>query len=400
LRVAYLTNQYPKISHTFIRREIHALERLGVEVERFALRGWDAELVDEHDISELRSTRYLLKGGIIPLIGALARELVSQPSRFFKALGAAVTMSRKSIRPLPFHIAYLAHACRLKGWLSKRNVSHLHAHFGTNPAEVARLLHILGGPTYSFTIHGADEADHAPYLHLDKKVKDAKFVAAISFYTRSQLLRNIDVSDWGKVKVIRCGLLEETFAEEGIRRSNTPQFLSIGRFCVEKGQRTLLESFAKVVKDYDHCRLILAGDGELRPLIERTIEELNLQNNVTLTGWVSGSHVRELISKSQIIVQPSLQEGLPVVIMEAMAQGRPVLSTYVAGIPELVVDGETGWLVPAGDVDGLAKAFQRCLETPHEELSRMGHAAFESVKRQHDINGEAEKLAGYFSAAH
>lgn len=400
MRVAYLTNQYPKVSHTFIRREILAMERLGLMVQRIALRGWDGEVVDGLDRAERERTTYLLRHGLLPLLAASMRACVSAPRRFFRALGAALEMSVRAMRPLPYHLVYLGHACRLLELFHEKPVEHLHAHFGTNSAEVAMLLNILGGPTYSFTVHGADEADNGKYLHFDRKVQHAKFVTAISSYTRSQLMRHVAPADWHKIHVVHCGLDAESFAIPGVASDlpNAPRFLCIGRLSAEKGHLILLDAFHQVATRHPEASLILAGDGPLRSVLEDRIRELGLEDQVTITGWICGKTVREEIVASHVLVQPSLQEGLPVVIMEAMALCRPVISTYVAGIPELVVPGEVGWLVPAGNVETLAAAMEESAACPKEKLHRMGAAAYERAVKRHSIDVEAKKLASLFAS--
>lgn len=399
LHVAYLVNQYPMVSHTFIRREILAAERLGLKVERIALRGWDAELVDGLDIAERGRTRYLLKDGVLPLISASVRTFIQQPRSFFRALGAAVRMSRKSTRPLPYHLVYLAHACRLKEQLGEAPVAHLHAHFGTNSAEVAMLARLLGGPEYSFTVHGADEADDGKYLHLDRKAEHARFVVAVSSYTRSQLLRHVPPEAWHKVKVVHCGLDRHSFAEADAAADfpSTPRFLCIARLSAEKGHLILLEAFSRIAARYPESRLVLAGDGPMRALLEQRIRDLGLDAQARITGWISSEKVREEILGCHVVVQPSFQEGLPVVLMEATALRRPVISTYVAGIPELVTPGEVGWLVPAGSVDELAEAMEKSILIPRDELRRMGAAAHKRASERHSIDREVRKLAALFA---
>lgn len=399
LSVAYLINQYPKLSHTFIRREILAMERLGLSVQRLALRGWNAEVVDANDKMELARTRYVLKDGLLPLLAACARTCVGTPRLFLSALGAALGMSVRAMRPLPYHLIYLAHACRLLEFLNETPVAHLHAHFGTNSAEVAMLLHLLGGPTYSFTVHGADEADNGKYLHLDSKVQNAKFVAAISSYTRSQLMRHVEPADWDKIHVVHCGLDNASFARGGVVAEfpAAARFLCVGRLSAEKGHLILLDAFERIASRYPDARLVLAGDGPLRATLDQRIRELGLEQQVSITGWIDGETVCNEILASHALVQPSLQEGLPVVLMEAMALCRPVISTYVAGIPELVVPGEVGWLVPAGNVEALAAAMEESTRAPKEELQRMGAAAYERVVARHTLDDEAAKLAALFA---
>src|SRR5262245_4184884 len=166
MRVAYLVNQYPKVSHTFIRREILALERLGREVKRFAVRGWDAEVVDPEDRAEQGRTHYLLQRGLLSLAGAVFVQALARPRRFFAALALALRMARRADRPWPYHLVYLAEACALRQALGDDGADQLHAHFGTNTAEVAMLAHALGGPPFSFTVHGPEEFDKPMFLGL------------------------------------------------------------------------------------------------------------------------------------------------------------------------------------------------------------------------------------------
>ena len=395
LRVAYLVNQYPKVSHTFIRREILALERQGVTVRRFAIRGWDAEVVDPLDHAEKAQTRYVLKGGLAPLAAAVIKNAVRRPGAAWTALKAAVSMSRKSIRSWPYHLIWFAHACQLRLWLEDEDVSHLHAHFGTNSADVAYLLHLLGGPSYSFTVHGADESDNARVLSFPRKTAAARFVVTVSNYTRAQLMRVINPVDWPKLKVVHCGLDEGFFAKTPAALPAEPALLCIGRLCAEKGHLTLLEAFAKL--DRPAVKLVFAGEGEFRGLIEARIRDLRLEGRVRITGWIGSDEVRSLITLATIVVQPSLMEGLPVVLMEAMAQGRAVISTYIAGIPELVQVGRTGWLVAAGEIDSLAAAMESALSTPDARLEEMGRAGMADARERHHIDTEAAKLAVLFA---
>lgn len=396
-RTAYLVNQYPAVSHTFIRREIFALERLGVTVDRISLTGWDLPLVDPDDIAERAKTRYVQKGGVISLLGEALKTAIRQPGPFFKALGAALSMSRNAMRPLPYHLIYLAQACRVRNWVAETGATHLHAHFGTNPAEIACLVRILGGPDYSFTNHGSNELDGAPRLHFPRKIGLAKFAIAVSHYCRSQLLRVIPYTDWSKLKVIHCGLDADYFTEAPLPMPADPRFLCVGRLSPVKGHLLLIDAFAEVHAAHPNARLTLAGDGEeMRPAIEARIAELGLGEVVEITGWVDAERVKTELARCTALVQPSLIEGLPVVIMEAMARKRPVVSTFIAGIPELVQPGKTGWIIPAGDVAALAETLKEVVSTDPETLSKMGEAGQARARDRHLIDTEAAKLAALF----
>ena len=398
LRVAYFINQYPKVSHSFIRREILALERAGVVVDRFALRGWDADVIDPADLAELERTTFILARGMWPLLGAVLRTSLQRPRNFISAFVAALSMGRQALRPFPYHLVYLAEACALLEAMRGRDIQHLHAHFGTNSAEVAMLARLLGGPPYSFTVHGPDEIEQMHLMHLDKKAAHAKYVIAISSYCRDQLCRVVAPSDQDKIKIVHCGL-EPGFYEGAIPGpSSAARFVCVGRFGDEKGHMVLLEAMRRICARTKGCVLVLAGDGPLRGQIETRIRELGLQDNVRITGWISSSQVREEIIAARALVSSSFREGLPVVIMEAMALERPVIATAIAAVPELVVAGEHGWLVPAGDAALLADAMEDCMQAPAEMVARMGKAARHRVVGRHDINREAAKLTAYFGA--
>ncbi len=398
MRIAYLINQYPKVSHTFVRREISALERRGVDVTRIALRGWDAALVDKQDQSERERTRYVLRDGAPALIWASLRMLVTRPAGFIRAIALACRMSRGSERPLPVHLVYFAEACRVAVWLQTAGIEHLHAHFGTNSAEVAMLAHALGGPPWSFTVHGPEEFDKAPLIGLAEKIRRCAFVVAISSYGRSQLCRLVTHEYWPKVQVVPCGLDPEFFQAPATPVPATRRFVCVGRLSEQKGQLLLVEAARRLAAGGTEFQLVLVGDGEMRADVEALVARHNLQNRVSITGWVSNDQVRNEILSSRAMVLPSFAEGLPVVIMETMALSRPVISTYVAGIPELVHDGEHGWLVPAGDVDALTVAMKACLESSASELMRLGTAAQKRVQERHDADKAAAQLGALFQA--
>jgi colanic acid/amylovoran biosynthesis glycosyltransferase len=399
MRIAYLVNQYPKVSHSFIRREILALERLGFEVIRIAHRGYAGEVVDEVDHLERKRTRYVLREGPLGLILAIVRVLLSHPAAFVRALRLACRMSYRAERPLFVHLIYLAEACCIELWLRDADVRHVHAHFGTNSAEVALLVHALGGPTWSFTVHGPEEFDKPQSIGLGEKIQHCSFVVAISSYTRSQLYRWARQQDWPKVQVIHCGLEEEYFADEPVSVPAARRLVCVGRLCEQKGQLLLVEAARRLVAQGVEFQLVLAGDGEMRGAIEACITRHDLQDIMHITGWISSEQVRKEILSSRALVLPSFAEGLPVVVMEAMALKRPVISTFVGGIPELVLPGDHGWLVPAGDVEGLTNAMQVCLDTPVDILNGMGEAAYKRVRARHSIDTQVQDLAQLFNSA-
>jgi colanic acid/amylovoran biosynthesis glycosyltransferase len=398
LRVAYLINLYPKVSHSFIRREIMALERAGAVVQRIAVQGWeDADLTDPDDLSERALTQYVLRDGARSLLWPTLRALFNSPVHFFSALRLALQMSRRADRPLPYHLIYLAEACQILPWLRAAGSTHLHAHFGTNPAEVAMLVNALGGPSYSFTVHGPEEFDKPQFIGLGEKIRRSAFVAAISSYGRSQLFRWVEHGHWHKVEVVHCGLERSFHNVASADPPNIPRLVCVGRLCEQKGQLLLIEAAHRVLQSGVKLELVLAGDGEMRAEVERLVAAYEMQQQVRITGWISSAQVRDEILGARAMVLPSFAEGLPVVIMEAMALRRPVITTFVAGIPELVRHGESGWLFPAGDVDELVLAIKSCLDASPEALSRMASVAHARVLERHDVDTEAAKLASLFA---
>jgi glycosyltransferase involved in cell wall biosynthesis len=399
MHIAYLVNWYPMVSHAFIRREILALEQRGIEVMRLAIRGWDAVLVDEQDRLERQRTRYVLREGKLAMLLALLRMLLKRPVRVMQALRLAWRLGWRAERPLLVHLLYVVEACCIEPWLREAGIEHVHAHFGTNSAEIAMLVHALGGPSWSFTVHGPTEFDKAQFIGLADKIRRCAFVAAVSSFGRSQLYYFVEHQQWSKVYVVHCGLEQAFYANVVSSAPATRRLVCVGRICKQKGQLLLLEATQRLVAQGMRFELVLVGDGELRAEIEALIASQGLQGVVRITGWTSNEQVRDEMLAARALVLPSFAEGLPTVIMEAMALRRPVISTFVAGIPELILPDRHGWLVPAGDVTALASAMQACLEVPIDTLRQMGEAARERVIARHSVDKQAELLASLFRKA-
>jgi colanic acid/amylovoran biosynthesis glycosyltransferase len=400
MKIAYLINQYPKISHSFIRREILALEELGMEVDRVSVRPIAAaDLADEADRLECQRTRSLLGGGVLPLWISGLKLAVWRLPPFLRTLRLTLQVGRRSHRGLLRHFAYFLEACLLWRWLQAAGIAHVHAHFGTNSATVAMLCASLGKISYSFTVHGPEEFDRPDTIALAEKIKRARFVVAISSYGRSQLYRWCSVDQWPKIQVVHCALAADYLNQAPTPVPDLPQFVCVGRLCEQKGQLLLVQA-VKALRDQGiDIQLVLVGDGELRSPLEHLIHHYQLSDRITITGWASGAMVQQHLLASRVMVLPSFAEGLPVVIMEAFALGRPVISTYVAGIPELVKPGVSGWLVPPGSVADLVAALQESLETSSDRLTAMAAAGRQAVQQHHNAQHEAQTLAQHFYTA-
>lgn len=395
MRIGYVMNTYPVTSATFIRREIAALEALGVEVTRFAIRPWDQPLVEAADRDEAARCRYLLAPGALPLGLRLVREILGNPAGVARAVATGWQMWRAAERGAAVrHLAYLLEAVHLKQ--SAGGIAHLHAHFSTNTAAVALLVSRLGGPGYSFTAHGPDEFRDPRAASLALKIAQARFVVAISAFARVQLALAGGMAQWPKLHVVRCGVDLDMMQPAPAPAADAP-LVCIGRLCPQKAQTLLVEAWGALHKSHPQARLILIGDGETRPEIEQAIARHGLCEVIEIRGWAENAAVQDALATSRALVLPSFAEGLPIVIMEAHAHARPVISTFIAAIPELV-DAQSGWLVPAGDVPALTAALRSCLDATPEDLARRGATGRSRVEAAHDLHASARALKVLFAA--
>jgi colanic acid/amylovoran biosynthesis glycosyltransferase len=395
-RIAYLVNQYPQASHSFIRREIAALEARGITVHRFTVRRFDGPLPDPADQSERDRARVVLAAGKFALVANVIRMAVTRPGPFFRTLGRALKIGFAAGRPI-VHLIYVVEAATLVGWLTELNVSHLHAHFGTNSTTVAMFTRMLGGPPYSFTTHGPTEFDAPMQLALGEKVHRAAASIVISEYGRAQMLRWCDPADRDKIHIVHC-VVDALFLDEPANPPPAaPKLVCVGRLSEQKGHLALIAAAAKLRAEGLDFEITLIGDGALRPVIEKLISDADLGNHVKLAGWQSGAAVKQAILNSRALVLPSFAEGLPVAIMEALALHRPVVTTFVAGIPELVEHGVNGWLAPVGAIEPLAAAMRAALTAPVEQLAQMGAEGARRVSAMHSPAIESAKLAAVFA---
>lgn len=392
-RVAYLTNVYPKISHSFILTEIKALERAGFSVERFTIRRTSDMVADRQERAEQRRTTALLEGNQAKLFLAIVRRSVRRPVGTARALAKALNdafRQRVSLVSLARAYAYLGEAASLAEQLERRGLRHVHVHFGTNPATVARLATRMASLTYSFTVHGPDEFDAPLALDLTGKIAEAAFVAGVSHFGRGQLMRWSDPSDWHRIHVVRCAIAPQ-FLSAPPSGELPRRLVCVARLSAQKGLPLLIEAAARLACE-PHFTLHIVGDGEQRPAIEALIMRLGLSDRVRLLGWRSPQDVLREVAGARAFVLPSFAEGLPVVLMEALALGRPVIATAIAGIPELV-NSENGWLIPSGSVEELADAMRDALDAPVARLEAMGAAGRARVHDMHHPDANAQVLA-------
>lgn len=399
MKIGYLINQYPKVSHSFVRREISALEKQDVNVHRYSVRDSADGLVDKQDIAEYKKTITLLNIAMVNVVSTVFLSFFNAPFVFIKTLIFALTLSIKSEAGIIKHVIYFVEAILLTRLLKQDEVQHLHAHFGTNSTTVAMLACKYINIPFSFTVHGPEEFDKPAFISLPEKVKQAAFVVAISSFGRSQLYRLVPNNQWQKIKIVHCGLEPEFFNEYKKTENNTNNIVCIGRLCEQKGQVLIVEALNLLKNKNIDFHLTLVGDGEMRADIEEKINQYKLNEQVSITGWMSSDRVKEEILKAKFTILPSFAEGLPVVIMESMSLEVPVISTFIAGIPELIKHEENGWLVAAGDVTGLATALENALKMDSKQIALLGRKARISAIERHNIDNEALKLSHHFKVA-
>lgn len=398
MRIAYLTNQYPATSHTFIRREIVALEARGHTIFRYSIRKPHDPLEDQEDIAELAKTRHLLDLGPVRILRQALHTAFTKPVQAVCAAAKALRYSARSDRGLLAHLAYYVEALAIADWCRREKIEHLHVHFGTNPATVAVLVWGLTGIPFSFTVHGPEEFDRAESHSLAAKMAESSFVVAVSSFGRSQLMRWASPKDLNKIHVVHCGLDEPYFNEPAVLAGEAPNLLCVARLSEQKGLPVLMQAAGLLHDRGVDFNLTIVGDGPLRGMIEEEVRRRDLGKQVKLAGWMGQPQVREQIRLSRAMVLPSFAEGLPVVLMESMALRRPVITTYVAGIPELVTP-DSGWLVPAGDAVALCAAMKAAIEADVAKIQRMGERARERVMLRHDASVSASLMERHIQTA-
>ncbi len=399
MKIGYLLNQYPYISCTFIRREIVGLEAQGIDVARFSIRSSEYDLVDERDVDEIKKTRFVLAQGVVGLLLSFFLVFLQRPLKMVQTLLLALRTGWRSDRGVFVYFVYVLEACIAARWCRELGITHVHSHFGTNSTAVAMFCNSLGGPPYSFMIHGPLEWDMPHALNLDYKIKRAAFVTVISSFARSQAFRLVNHTYWSKIHVVHC-VVDEDFLGQDSPVPDSNMLVNVGRLGEQKGHLQLIEAARMLDEQRVDFKLRLIGDGPLRGDIERLVTAYNLDDKIELAGWATEDQIKQHLRECRGMVLPSFAEGLPVVIMEAFALGRPVISTYVAGIPELVVPGVNGWLIPAGSSEATASAMRELLEAPPSQLTAMGCDGASAIAREHNPSIETRKLAKLFQASH
>ncbi len=395
-RVGYVVSRFPKLSETFILREMDALEAVGWELTLYPL------ITESGGVVHPAAVPWLSRARSLPVlsrsvVGANVRSLVRDPWRYARLWAAVVRGYAREPRSLVRALALLPSSVHLAQCVAEDDVPQLHAHYATYPLLACWVVHQLTGTPYSVTIHAHDIFTGTPMLR--EKLRLASAVVAISEYNREFLSREVDPDLAGRTSVVRCGVEVARYAGDVRARhwGRTAQILCVGSLQEYKGQVHLVEACRLLVERGHDLRCVIVGDGPERAPLQARIDAAGLPGVVTLAGAKTEQEVAELMAGADVYVQPSVvaatgqMEGIPVALMEALASRLPVVATHLSGVPELVMDGDTGWLVPPADASSLAAALEQVLNDPAEARAR-AEAGRALVEREYDLQHNVRQL--------
>ena len=399
--IAYLTGEYPRATDTFVQREIAALRDQGVTVHACSIRRTGSEhIVGEEQRAERAATFYVIEAAKSPLrlLHAHGAALKRSPKRWLSALKLALTSGGPGPMGLAYQLFYFAEAGVLADHLHRTGAVHLHNHFGNSSCSVAMIASQMSGIPYSYTMHGPAIFFEPMRWRIDLKIARAAFVACISHFCRSQGMIFADQAHWDRMRIVHCGV---TPALYGPAPDHIPgkRLIFVGRLAAIKGVAVLLEAFARIRETHPDAALTLVGDGPERKALEALATRLGIAGAVDFAGYLSQTQVADRLSRADIFALPSFAEGVPVVLMEAMASRLPVIAPRVAGVPELVEDGVSGFCVSPGDADMLTARIDALLSDPALRAS-MGAAGRAKVEAEFDQTAEAAWLKRLIAGAH
>ncbi len=393
-RIAYLVSRYPAVSHTFILREVRRLRALGFDIHPISVNSPDRALADmsADEFDETRRTLYLKAAGAESAAAALCWAATQRPAAFVRGLAAA--WGQRRAFGLPKALAYFVEAAMVAREMARQGTDHLHVHFASAAASVALVVRQAFGIRLSMTVHGPDEFDDVRGQALPAKIAAADAIVCISEFARAQLMRLSDPCQWDKISVVRLGVDPQRHmpATHTVRDTQAPAVLCVGRLTPAKGQRLLLRAFAAMPADLARATLTVVGGGPDEAALRTLAHELGIAGRVTFTGPQTESEVLAHMQRADLFCLPSFAEGIPVVLMEALACGLPCVTTTACGIPELVVSGDHGVLVRPGDVDATAEALACLLRDPalRERMGRRGRTRVQSL---YDLDRNVVALA-------
>lgn len=403
LKVAYIMSRFPKLTETFILYEMLAMRQQGIQVEVYPLLRERQERMHPEAV-QFVEVAHFQPFISFPIVQANLHFLWKKPFVYLKTLWDVLRSNWGSFNFFTGMIGIFPKTVLFAYQMRADNVQHVHAHFASHPAAAGFIIHRLVGIPYSFTAHGSDL--HRDRHMLREKVAEAAFVAAISEYNKELILSECRGSYHEKVNVVHCGVDIEVFQS---RSHETPHekgegpfmILCVGTLHEVKGQAYLIEACRLLLERGLNFECHFVGDGPDRQSLTKLADQAGLLGKICFHGLLTRDEVARLLLDADVLVAPSVptsdgrREGIPVVLMEAMGSGVPVIASTLSGIPELVNDQLTGLLVPPRDATSLADALESYLKDP-DLRRRFGRAGREKVVGEFDLNKNAARLAQYF----
>ncbi len=402
--VAYVTTRYPSVSHTFILREVEALRARGVDVVTVSIRESTGEhVLSEEDLAASASTFSIRPPRWREVLRAHACAASASPRAYASTFLHAQRLARPGAKGRLWQVFYFAEALVLWHHCTTRGARHVHAHHGSPPADVALLSAAFGsrarrGPaTWSMTLHGPTEFANTRWYRLAEKIRQASGVVCISSFARSQAMALVEPRHWSKMEIVHCGLNVSRYeVAEPPRQRARQRILCVGRLVPEKGHAVLIAAVARLRDAGREVELEIVGSGPGEQELRRLTAQLELSRHVTFAGAVGQEEIGAHYAAADLFCSSSFCEGLPVVLMEALASGRAVVATAIAGVRELIVDGESGLLVAPGDVGELAEAIDVLLND--EQLrTRLAGNGRRRVLEGFDVDRSAAQLDRFFA---
>ncbi len=397
VRVGYMLRMYPRFTQTFVVNEILELEQQDVDVSILSLKKPTDGRFHE-SISRVRA-----KAEYAPeyLVESPGKTLRHHLSTFRRAPGAYAGAFARTFRSAGTDMTDFMQAAGVLRWVKKRRLKHVHIHFGTHEASVAYLASLMGGLSYSLTLHAFDIfRDNVDRRLLARKINASRFTVTVSEYNRRFMVENLPGVDGDKIRVNYNGIDLERFRCNGAERKPY-SIVGVGRLIEKKGFIDLVRAVGRLRDRGMEIDCSIVGDGPLKDELKREIKSLNLKRSVKLVGPLSQADVRDLMARSMCMALPCIHaedgnvDALPTVLLEAMASGCPCVSTRVSGVPEIIEDGRTGFLVPPLDDAALADAIARLLEPGvlHGEFADSGRARAEEV---FDVRRNVGRMKAWF----
>ncbi len=399
--LAYLVSRYPAISHTFILREVLELRRAGFRIDVASINVADraAAGLTQEEREETATTFYVKTAGVRGALRAHVAVSLGNPAGYILGLLFAIRLGGYDLRNILMNGFYFVEAVMIGHWMTVRKLEHLHVHFATPASTVGVIVGKIFSVTLSITVHGPDEFyDVSGYL-LTEKISAATVICAISLFARSQLMKVSDPSQWQKIKVTPLGVDPLSFTPRPLpAREKTFNIICVGRLVPAKGQHILLAAVSRLRSRGRAVNLRLVGEGPDRDSLERLAREYGIADNVVFEGAVNQDKIRGLLEQANVFALASFAEGIPVVLMEAMAMEIPCVATWITGIPELIRDSTDGLLVPPSDDEALAGAIARLMDS-YDLQKELGAAGRRRIIDRYNLRPNVARLAAVFDEA-